>query len=93
MNGYSLLRGTTSQVSKYFVNTSEIFYCCADLEVLLPFRQIPLIKEAQQLSDRGLHLVAGAWTAPPWMKTNDDYSGFGFLKDEYYQTWADYLVK
>ncbi|XP_021936125.1 glucosylceramidase-like isoform X2 [Zootermopsis nevadensis] len=57
------------------------------------FYKIPLIKEAQQLSDRRLHLVAGAWTAPPWMKTNDDYSGFGFLKDEYYQTWADYLVK
>jgi glucosylceramidase len=27
------------------------------------------------------------------MKTNGDYSGFGFLKSEYYQTWADYLVK
>jgi glucosylceramidase len=52
-----------------------------------------LIKEAQKLSQRGLHLVAAAWTAPPWMKTNGDYSGFGFLKGEYYQEWADYLVK
>jgi len=52
-----------------------------------------LIKEAQKLSQRGLHLLAAAWTAPPWMKTNDDYSGFGFLKGEYYQEWADYLVK
>ncbi|KAJ4448142.1 hypothetical protein ANN_10155, partial [Periplaneta americana] len=57
------------------------------------FYKIPLIKEAQKLSERGIHLLATAWTAPPWMKTNDDYSGFGFLKEEYHQAWAEYLVK
>jgi glucosylceramidase len=27
------------------------------------------------------------------MKTNGDWTGFGFLREEYYQTWADYHVK
>lgn len=27
------------------------------------------------------------------MKTNNDWTGFGSLKEEYYQTWADYHVK
>ncbi|XP_067003780.2 lysosomal acid glucosylceramidase [Anabrus simplex] len=55
--------------------------------------KIPLIKRAQKMSRRPIKLVSAAWSAPPWMKSNDDYSGFGFLKDEYYQEWADYLVK
>ena len=55
--------------------------------------QIPLIKESMKLCERGLNLLAAAWTAPPWMKTNDDYSGFGFLKTEYYDDWTQYLIK
>lgn len=27
------------------------------------------------------------------MKTNGDWTGFSSLRDEYYQTWADYHVK
>ena len=27
------------------------------------------------------------------MKTNGEYAGFGYLKEEAYQTWADYFVK
>ncbi|KAJ9601521.1 hypothetical protein L9F63_000264 [Diploptera punctata] len=57
------------------------------------FYKIPLIKEAMKLSKREFHLLAAAWTAPPWMKTNDDYSGFGFLKEEYYEVWTEYLIK
>ncbi|PNF36457.1 hypothetical protein B7P43_G15864 [Cryptotermes secundus] len=77
---YDDVRGDTN-FTQYNLTDEDFFY------------KIPLIKEAQELSERGLHLVACAWTAPPWMKTNGDYSGFGFLKSEYYQAWADYLVK
>nr|CAD7603336.1 unnamed protein product [Timema genevievae] len=55
--------------------------------------KIPLIKRAQELGNKNLLLLAGAWSPPPWMKTNNDYSGFGFLKEEYYQTWADYHIR
>ena len=27
------------------------------------------------------------------MKTNDAFDGYGFLKPEYYQVWADYLTR
>jgi O-glycosyl hydrolase len=79
----------------YFDSCSLTQVRCASatLTLISHFCQIPLIKEAQELSERGFHLLACAWTAPPWMKTNGDYSGFGFLKLEYYQAWADYLVK
>lgn len=56
--------------------------------------KIPLIKKALELSNNTLKLLASAWTAPKWMKTNGEYSGFlGFLKEEYYQTWVDYFLK
>lgn len=40
-----------------------------------------------------LQLFASVWTAPKWMKTNNDYVGIGFLKEEMYQVWANYFVK
>lgn len=55
--------------------------------------KIPYMKMALDMNS-DLRFVAASWTAPPWMKTNNDYSGFlGFLRREYYQTYADYLVK
>lgn len=45
------------------------------------------------MTKNNLKLLASAWTAPKWMKTNGEYAGFGFLKQEMYQTWADYFVK
>lgn len=36
---------------------------------------------------------AATWSPPTWMKTNDKSSGFGFLKEEYYQTYANYTMK
>ncbi|KAI8045127.1 hypothetical protein M5D96_001306 [Drosophila gunungcola] len=39
-------------------------------------------------------LVKGtAWSAPPWMKTNNRWTGFGRLKKQYYQIWADYHLR
>ena len=70
---------------------------------LLPMiAQAQAIKRAQQEKD--LRIVASAWTAPPWMKDIEDWyyrppdeigmeGTGGVLKDEYVQTYADYLVK
>ncbi|XP_044739379.1 lysosomal acid glucosylceramidase-like [Chrysoperla carnea] len=54
--------------------------------------KIPLIKKAIALRD-GLKFMASAWSAPAWMKTNNALTGLGFLKDELYQTWANYHKK
>ena len=59
--------------------------------------KIPLIKKAREISDEQVLLFASAWSAPPWMKTNNQINGRGWLKGDtkgkYYRTWANYYVK
>lgn len=45
------------------------------------------------ISKQPLKLVASVWSAPAWAKTNNKLNYGGFLKDEYYQWWADYFMK
>ncbi|KAF0314616.1 Glucosylceramidase [Amphibalanus amphitrite] len=54
--------------------------------------KIPHILAARELAP-DLQLFGSAWSAPAWMKTNNDFIGIGFLKTEYYQLWADYIVR
>lgn len=58
---------------------------------------MPLIRFAQAISKHELKLIASPWSAPAWMKTNNDLKGRGRLIGEpggkYYKTWANYLVK
>lgn len=65
----------------------EHFSIAPDEETLLP-----LIKDAQAVSQDGFRIVASPWTAPFWMKDNQEYVG-GVLLPEYQQVYADYLVK
>lgn len=53
---------------------------------------IPMIKEAQKASKHGFKLIASPWTAPPWMKDNNNWVG-GKLLPKYYDTWALYFSK
>ncbi len=53
---------------------------------------IPLIKDAQKTSTNGFKIIASPWTAPPWMKDNNDWYG-GKLLEEFYPTWANFFVK
>jgi len=53
---------------------------------------IPLIKEAQQASAQGFRIIASPWTAPPWMKDNQQWIG-GKLLPQYYPAWALYFSK
>lgn len=72
------------------------------------FDLLPMIKEAieikNQQKDNELRIVASAWTAPSWMKdieawyipgsVENNYQGTGgTLKEEYEETYADYLIK
>lgn len=63
------------------------FTIAVDEETLLP-----LIKDAQAASKDGFQIVASPWTAPWWMKDNQEYVG-GALLPEYQQVYANYLVK
>ena len=37
--------------------------------------------------------MASPWSAPAWMKQNSSLLGGGSLKEDMYETYADYLVK
>ncbi|BFU47868.1 ricin-type beta-trefoil lectin domain protein [Krasilnikovia sp. MM14-A1004] len=50
-----------------------------------------LTKQARVLNP-ALFVMASPWSAPPWMKDNNAYSQ-GWLRAEYYGTYAQYFVK
>ena len=52
---------------------------------------IPILKEVLAINPR-IKILGSPWTAPSWMKTNEDPKG-GSLKPEYYDTYAQYFVK
>ena len=53
---------------------------------------IPMIKEAMAISSDGFKIISSPWTAPPWMKDNNNYVG-GKLLPEYYDSWALFFSK
>lgn len=53
---------------------------------------IPMIKESQEISSDGFKIISSPWTAPPWMKDNNNYVG-GKLLPKYYATWALFFSK
>nr|XP_046254334.1 lysosomal acid glucosylceramidase isoform X3 [Scatophagus argus] len=59
--------------------------------------KIPLLQRAQALSLRPLSLLASAWSAPAWMKTNGALIGKGSLKGQpggkEHKTWARYYIR
>jgi glucosylceramidase len=53
---------------------------------------VPMIKEAMAVSEDGFKIISSPWTAPPWMKDNNNWVG-GKLLPEYYDTWALFFSK
>jgi glucosylceramidase len=52
---------------------------------------IPVLKEILAINPN-IKILGSPWTAPSWMKTNNDVKG-GSLKKEYYGVYARYFVK
>ncbi|PAJ75079.1 glycosyl hydrolase [Pseudoalteromonas sp. NBT06-2] len=55
--------------------------------------RIPLIKQAIDTAGGNLMLYASPWSAPAFMKTNNNMLQGGKLLPEYYDTWATYFTK
>jgi len=53
---------------------------------------IPMIKDAMAASEDGFKIISSPWTAPPWMKDNNEWTG-GKLLPKYYDTWALFFSK
>jgi glucosylceramidase len=52
---------------------------------------VPLTKQARQLNP-AIKVMGSPWSAPPWMKDNDDYK-LGWVESQYYPALAQYFVK
>lgn len=52
---------------------------------------VPALREILAI-DPSMKILGSPWSAPAWMKTNDNLKG-GSLKTEYYDTYARYLAK
>jgi glucosylceramidase len=52
---------------------------------------LPILKEILSINPN-IEILGSPWSAPPWMKTNNNSKG-GKLKPEYYETYAHYFVK
>ena len=48
---------------------------------------------AKNMRPAPLKLYASPWSAPSWMKSNDELNGKGYLLPQYYQAWANYFIK
>jgi glucosylceramidase len=53
---------------------------------------IPMILEAKSISKEGFNIIASPWSAPPWMKDNNNFVG-GKLLPKYNDTFALYFSK
>ena len=52
---------------------------------------IPMIKQILSISP-DLYLFASPWTPPAWMKTGGNLCG-GYMREEFIECYADYIVK
>ncbi|XP_054158416.1 putative glucosylceramidase 3, partial [Oppia nitens] len=84
--GYSLDDTPEDKTLKHFNLTHE------DIDY-----KIPYIQKAKQLATHEIRLFGSPWSAPAWMKTNNNLVNGGSLKgpvgSEYWQIWAKYFIK
>jgi len=95
--GYSLARTTIH--SSDFASGSYTYIDEGDKELTTfsidhdkTFR-IPLIKQAIEYAGGNLPLYASPWSAPAFMKTNNDMLKGGSLLPQYFDAWATYYTK
>ncbi|CAK1551990.1 unnamed protein product [Leptosia nina] len=55
--------------------------------------KIPMIKAIQKVSKKEIKIIASTWSPPVWMKTNEKFYGYAQLKQQYYQSYADYHLR
>lgn len=95
--GYSLARTTIhssdfSSGSYTYVKEGDKDLKTFNIDHDRQFR-IPLIKKAIAAAGGKLTLYASPWSPPAFMKSNGSMLKGGFLKPEFYQSWANYYPK
>ncbi|MBK7028101.1 MAG: glycoside hydrolase family 30 protein [Bacteroidales bacterium] len=95
--GYSLCR---THINSCDFSSESYAYANAGDKELKSFNidhdkkfRIPLIKAALDKAGAELQMFASPWSPPAWMKDNNNMLKGGKLKEEYYQSWADYYIR
>ncbi|KAI5636645.1 glycosyl hydrolase family 30 TIM-barrel domain-containing protein [Phthorimaea operculella] len=60
------------------------------------FLKLPMIARARRAASEAnneIKITASNWSPPIWMKTNENITGFGQLRPQYYQSFANYHLK
>ncbi|XP_026747404.1 glucosylceramidase-like [Trichoplusia ni] len=57
------------------------------------FLKLPMIRRSQRVATDEIKITASTWSPPIWMKTNEAITGFGQLRPQYYQAYADYHLR
>lgn len=99
--GYNMMRypigGCDFDLSPWAYNEEPVHDIFLSNFTKLDDRDIEKIGQIHELKkvtkNNDIKVLGAAWSPPKWMKSNNDYTGFSVLRDEYYQTWADYHVK
>jgi len=95
--GYSLARTTIhssdfASASYTYIEEGDKTLDTFSIEHDKTFR-MPLIKQAIDYAGGSLPLYASPWSAPAFMKTNNNMLKGGSLLPEYYDIWATYYTK
>ena len=95
--GYSLARTTIhssdfGSASHTYIEEGDKSLDTFSIEKDKQFR-IPLIKRAIEAAGGELLLYASPWSAPAFMKSNNNMLRGGKLLPEYYDSWANYYTK
>lgn len=54
---------------------------------------MPNILAVKKITGEKLTVIITPWSAPAWMKTNNDMNHGGHIKPEYLELWANYYVR
>lgn len=86
-----------------YIEGSSFFTCCdtlgnvddMELENFSIERDVNLIKVLKKIIaiNPDVKIFAAPWSAPAWMKDSKSLTADGTLEEEYYEVYADYLVK
>lgn len=55
--------------------------------------KLPMIKACLAAASSQVFMVGTTWSPPAWMKTSGSLTGVGYLKEEYFEAYANYHKK
>ncbi|XP_026326864.1 glucosylceramidase-like [Hyposmocoma kahamanoa] len=70
-----------AELTNYTLSSEDYFY------------RLPMLATSLRTAREEVKITASAWSPPIWMKTNERITGFGQLRPQYYQAYADYHLR